>query len=66
MVRQIDRADHTGIFRAREWRLKGGDSLLPRLRKTGRHLVVGGVLDKTGLKLGVEGGKGRGYFRLRC
>ena len=49
-----------------EWRWKGGDSLLPRLRKTGRHLVVGGVLDKTGLKLGVEGGKGRGYFRLRC
>lgn len=34
---------------------EGGDSLLPRVRKTGRHLVVGGVLDKTGLKMGVEG-----------
>ena len=54
------RADHTKFGGRRG----GVDSLLPRVRETGRHLVVGGVLDKTGLKLGVEGDKGRGYFRL--
>lgn len=29
-----------------------GDSLLPGVRETGRHLVGGGVLDKTGSRVG--------------
>lgn len=31
---------------------EGADSLFPCLRETGRHLVGGGVLDKTGLSVG--------------